>query len=125
MVDGKKYEWCPHHSPQQGKDAKKSGMYMPAPHNHHKWFQKPKEKTANWKAKQKDRRKKCKSPESTPAADSNKGKPRPEGKLTFAKSFKSALVTKVQLSDAEIDDTIGGAMKDSENIDDSEDASKE
>ncbi len=88
-------------------------------------MQKHKGKTTDWKAKQKDRRKKWKAPNPTPVADSNKGKSRPEGKLNFYKIFKSALVTKVKLSDTDIDEIIGGALNNSENIDDFDDASKE
>ena len=119
--EGIKYDWCPHHGPKnRSSDKRSSGMYMPAPHKHDEWL-------ANKKAKQAERESKIS------AGGTNKRKSKSfdsdvsvkraatDGKLALSKTFKSALVSKLQLSDAEVNDVIATAMKASdeeENIDD-------
>ena len=49
---------------------------------------------------------------SVSGTDSNAEKLGKKGKLALAKSFKSALVTKVQLSDPEVKDILDTAMED-------------
>ena len=73
---------------------------MPSPHNHAEWKAAKEEKRTNWKEGRKDskaaKRKASKiEPELDPA-------PAPStSTLALAKSFKSILTSKVQMSDAE------------------------
>ena len=122
--DGTKYDWCPHHGPNnRGKDKTKSGMYMPSPHNHDDWLKDRKSKQAARDARNKDSSaNKRKSSESDFKGDSGK-RASSKGKLSLAKSFKSALVSKVQLSDAEVQDIIDSAM-DADKSNDSDAESK-
>ena len=75
-------------------------MYMPSPHNHSEWQAAKDEKSKNWKEGRKEskaaKRKASKlEPELDPA-------PVPStSTLALAKSFKSILTSKVQMSDAE------------------------
>ena len=119
-VEGVKYDWCPHHGPNnRGKDAKKSGMYMPAPHNHDEWAKAREAKNAARKNNQSGQSGKRKTPaESTSSNPAKKS----SGKLALAKSFKSALVSHVQLSDAEIENISAEAMKNCDQFSDNSDS---
>ena len=61
----------------------------------------------------------------TTPVDSTKANGNTDGEFASIKSFKSPFVTMVQLDATEIDDIIDGALNNSKNIDDSDDASKE
>ena len=95
---------------------------MPAPHNHKDWLEKRK---ARSKEKQdgKDNKRKSGAHASNDSAGKRK---QGDGKLALSKSFKSALVSKVQLSDAEVQDIVDGAYADAHKFEkDSDDESKE
>jgi hypothetical protein len=121
--DGQKYDWCPHHGPDNrnsdGGKKKKTGMYMPSPHDHDAWAANRKEKIA-----QRDKLRAERQGEKKDAgAGAGKKRAATNGKLKLAKSFKTALVSKVQLSDAEVKDIVDDAMANAKN--DSDDESKE
>ena len=86
-------------------------MYMPAPHDHAAWVKNKAEKQAAWKEKQKSQRAAKRKGKPDDASKSNKKSSSSGGgeKLTLSKSFRAALTTKVQLSDAEIQDLVAYA----------------
>ena len=108
--DGTKYDWCPHHGPKnRSSDKKSSGMYMPNPHDHDAW-------AASKKAKQAERESKTangatKRKAKTSDKDASAKRAAADTKLALSKTFKTALISKLQLSDAEVNDVIASAMK--------------
>ena len=97
-VDDVKYAFCKDHG---RKDAEgHGGMYMPSPHNHEEWQAVKDEKRTNWKEGRKYLKAvKRKASKIEPELDPD---PIPStSTLTLAKSFKSILTSKVQMSDAE------------------------
>ena len=88
---------------------------MPEDHDHNAWALTKKEKPAAYLAK-----KRAVNADPTAASASDKKKVAISGKLALAKSFKSALCTKMQCSDAEIKDIIDGAMQSCESDADAE-----
>ena len=106
-VDGEKFVWCPKHG-RKNEEGVQSGMYIPEPHDHEAWLAKKTKENEEWKAEQAARKVaplKCKA-EGTPS-DSAKG-----AKLSLAKSVRTALTTRVQMSDNEaqamVDDIMAG-----------------
>ena len=92
---------------------------MPSPHDHDAWAANRKEKIA-----QRDKLRAERQGEKKDAgAGAGKKRAATNGKLKLAKSFKTALVSKVQLSDAEVKDIVDDAMANAKN--DSDDESKE
>ena len=79
---------------------------MPEDHDHEAWQFAKKAKSAAYLAK-----KRAAVADPTTASASDKKKVAINGKLALAKSFKSALTTKMQCSDAEVRDIIDTAMK--------------
>ena len=108
---GKLFKWCPHH----GSISTGKGIYMPEDHDHDAWALAKKAKSAAYLAK-----KRAASADPTTASATNKKKVAATGKLALAKSFQSALTTKMQCSDAEVKDIIDSAMKGCESDDDTE-----
>ena len=98
---GDTFDWCPEHG---NANQPKTGMYMPEGHNHDEWFAARKSRNKAWN----DKRKKQKETDSVQeeVIPKKKSKDSSPGTLVCSKSFKSALVTKVQMSDLEIDEII-------------------
>eukprot|EP00957_Ditylum_brightwellii_P115905 8840801-Ditylum_brightwellii.AAC.1 len=96
---------------------------MPHPHKHEEWLAQRKAKQAAQESKTPDGAAKRKLSKDKPGS-SKRGAA--AGKLKLSKSFKTALVSKVQLSDAKIQDVIDCAMNaaDDGNQNDDEDVSK-
>ena len=90
---------------------------MPTLHNHAEWLSKRLAKSTSWKEKMKEAKTagKHKATKATPTYGSS---PR---KLSLSKSFKSALTTQVNLSDAETEHIIARVMTKSK--EDNKDAS--
>ena len=103
-TSGDTFKWCPHHGKKDGKGQR--GMYMPADHDHKKWEAEKKAKNDAWNAKKKAGKRKADGDDKGAQPDPKKG----GGKLALAKSFHSALTSKVQLSDAEAKDLIDKAL---------------
>eukprot|EP00957_Ditylum_brightwellii_P133264 10161915-Ditylum_brightwellii.AAC.1 len=95
---------------------------MSHPHNHEEWLAQRKAKQANQDNKTSDGAAKRKLSEDKPGSS----KQTAAGKLKLSKSLNTALVSKVQLSDAKIQDDIDCAMNaaDDNKQNDDEDASK-
>ena len=81
-------------------------MYMPEDHDHDAWALAKKARSAAYIAK-----KRASSADPTTATASAKKKVTVNGKLALSKSFKTALATKMQCSDAEVKDIVDSAMK--------------
>ena len=103
---GKKYMWCQHRGPNNGKYGKHTDMYMLAPNNHAEWLADNNDKAKSWKDQKKEKKattnKKTVYFETASNTDSNTEKRGKNDKLALVNSFKSALVTMVQLSDPEV-----------------------
>ena len=98
--DGKKYVWFEHYGPNNGKSGKQTGMNIMVPHNHAEWLAKNNNNNPKaWKEQQKERKEASNKRkayfETASNTNSNAEKRGKNGKLALAKSFKSALVTKV------------------------------
>ena len=122
--EGTKYDWCTRHGPNNRNNEKKSsGMYMPHPHNHDEWAAARKAKQAACEAKISEG-----TPSKRKATEDDKSSAKramAKSNLKISKSFQSALVSKLQISDAEIQDVINCAMENAITIDDTdEEASK-
>ena len=102
---GNHFMWCPHHG-----SGDKKGIYIPTDHDHDAWLKARKERSASYLKK---KRAAQSDPEKEPETKKAAGK----GKLALAKSFKSALTSKLQISDPEIDNIIDSAMKSCTSID--------
>ena len=81
--------WCPHH---KSKNGVVNGMYMPKGHNHDYWVAKRTKCQADWNAKKKEGKG---AADVSPVNTSIKRKA--VSKIAPPKSFKSTLVTKLQL----------------------------
>ena len=81
-------------------------MYMPKDHNHTAWAKAKKDRADAYTAKKKR--------EAEAAPTSAEASQQKKGKLSLAKSFQSALTTKLQMSDFEVKDIIDSAMKHSD-----------
>ena len=112
--DGNKYVWCQHHGPNNGKSGNQTGMYMLDNQNHTKLLAKKKKKANAQKDQQKESKaasnKRKASFDTASNTDYNAEKRGKNGKLTLSKSFKSAIVTKLKLSDPEVQDIWDTAM---------------
>ena len=111
---GKKYVWCQHHGPNNGKSVMQTGIYMLAPHNYAKWLSKNNKKPDAWNYQQKEMKaasnKRKVYFETNSNTNSNAKKRGKNGNIVLIKSFKSALVTKVQIYDPEVQDILDTAM---------------
>jgi hypothetical protein len=93
-------------------------MYMPHPHNHDEWAAARKAKQAAREAKNSDGAPKRKATEDDKASAK---RAMAKSNLKISKSFQSALVSKLQILDAKIQDVINCAMENaSQSIDDDE-----
>ena len=95
---------------------------MPHPHNHDEWAAAKKAKQAAREAKNSDGAPKRK------ATEDEKGSAKravAKSNLKLSKSFQSALVSKLQISDAEIQDVINCAMENASESKDEDDNDEE
>ena len=95
-ADGKNWVWCPHHKSEGLFD----GLYMPEGHDHAKWKKEKEEKVK--KLKERREKKKREKLSSTVPNLSNK--------LPLVDNLKSALATKLGVSDADAARLIEDAM---------------
>ena len=100
---GVKYDWCTDHGHKDA-DGKKSGMYMPSPHNHKDWLKIKMEKQTSYKERVSEKKKQGGGGNST----------KPASSLSLSKSFKSALTTHVKLSDEEAEFIMDKIAKENE-----------
>lgn len=91
-VDGQQWAWCPHHKSEGLFD----GLYMPHPHDHAKWKEEKNEKIKAYKAAKKERRGQRNKDNSSASANTSA-----PNKLTLSSNLKSALTTKLGVSDAD------------------------
>ena len=88
-------------------DGVRSGMYMPAPHDHEAWKSAKDAKQNSWKAQKEGRDPtKRKAPVESTAKTSAK-----KGNLRLSNSFKSALCTQMMTSDKKADYFVNAIMK--------------
>ena len=104
-VDDVKYVFCKEHG-HKDKNSNKNGMYMPTPHDHAGWLAKILANNTAWKEKNKEAKAagKRKSTKAIPTSGS------PPSNISLSKSFKSALTTQVNLSNAEEENIISRVM---------------
>ena len=98
--DGRDWVWCSKHK----KPGLFNGCYMPAPHDHDEWEKKSKQAYEERKAKQDGGSGKSSSNQSKGCGKANK--------LTLSKNLKSALTTKLGLSDKDANDFADEYLKD-------------
>ena len=112
---GKKYVWCQHHGPNNGKSVMQTGIYMLAPHNYAKWLSKKNKKPDAWNYQQKEMKaasnKRKVYFETTSNNNCNADKRRNNVKLSLSRSFNNALAIEVQLSDTEVQYILDTAME--------------
>ena len=112
--NGKTFVWCPHHG-RRDDAGKQCGMYMPYPHDHDKWLSRKAKIQTDYQAQQEAKKRAKRAKQKEHEKDEGEGVVRfKSAKLQLAKSFKTALTSKVQLSDKDAELLVEQVMKDSE-----------
>lgn len=105
--NGEHYKWCAKHGHPNPATGKQPGMYMPADHDHDAWAKNKADRDAAFKQKKATGKRKAEEsskPEKS-VDDKLKGQ-----RLALSKTFRTALVTEMQVSDAAAEAIVDNVM---------------